>query len=141
MSTPSKSIHTHTHTDSALDIPIFTKLYEFYKNLSFIIPSFPKTKRYTLGQKLDNTTLDIMELLFSIPACTNKIIILQRVSIKLDLLKILLRLAKDNQCLKEKEYILLQAKLAEIGRMLGGWIRSQNASDKRLSQKPTSNSD
>lgn len=64
MSIHNKDNHTHTHTDSSSDIPIFTKLYEFYKKLSIIIPSFPKTKRYTLGQKLDNTTLDILELLF-----------------------------------------------------------------------------
>ena len=100
--------------------------------------SFPKTKRYTLGQKLDNITLDIFELLFSVPITSDKLLTLQKMSIKLDLLKILSRLAKDNQCLKEKEYILLQAKLQEIGRMLGGWIRSQNVSNKRLSEEPTS---
>jgi len=65
-----------------------------------------------------------MELLFSIPACTNKIIILQRISIKLDLLKILLRLAKDSQSMNEKNYLDLQTILQEIGKMLGGWIKS-----------------
>jgi len=126
MNTPIKPIHTHTHThtDSNLDIPIFTKTYEFYKKLSFIIPSFPKTKRYTLGQKLDNTTLDIMELLFAIPVCTNKTIVLQKISVKVDLLKILLRLAKDSQSMNEKNYLDLQTILREIGKMLGGWIKS-----------------
>jgi len=40
-----------------------------------------------------------------------------------DLLKILLRLAKDNQALGNKKYIQLEAHLQEIGRMLGGWKR------------------
>lgn len=44
-----------------LDIPIFIKLYDFYKNLSQILTLFPKAKRYTLGQKIDNLTLDILE--------------------------------------------------------------------------------
>ena len=53
-----------------------------------------------------------------------------------------MRLAKDSQCLREGKYLILQANLAEIGRMLGGWIRAQkNLSDKRLSEEPTSNSD
>lgn len=98
--------------------------------LSQLIISFPKTKRYTLGQRLDNVTLDIFELLFSIPISENRITTLQKMSIKLDLLKILLRLAKDSQALQNNRYLELQALLQEVGKMLGGWIRStkQNSS-------------
>lgn len=106
------------------DIPIFTKLYDFYKDLTGIITIFPKTKRYTLGQKLDNITLEIFELLFSIPRAENKITTLQQISTKLDLLKVLLRLSKDSQAVTNKGYLELQTILQEIGRMLGGWIRS-----------------
>ena len=116
--------HTHTLPDFGLDIPIFTKLYDFYKNLTQAITTFPKTKRYTLGQKLDNLTLEIFELLFSIPTTSNRITVLQQISIKLDLLKVLLGLAKDSQALTNKSYLELQEMLQEIGKMLGGWIRA-----------------
>ena len=53
-----------------------------------------------------------------------KLLHLEKAIISLDLLKILLRLAKDIQCLNNKRYIQLQESLQEIGRMLGGWIRS-----------------
>lgn len=120
-----KEIHTHTHTTySTSDIPIFTKLYEFYNQLTLAVNSFPKTKRYTLGQKLDNIALEIFELLLSIPTSTNKTIVLQEISIKVDLLKVLLRSAKDTQSLTDKKYLELQTILQEIGKMLGGWIRS-----------------
>lgn len=92
--------------------------------MSQAIITFPKTKRYTLGQKLDNLTLEIFELLFSIPTSSNKIFSLQQISIKLDLLKILLRLAKDSLAIRDKKYLELQSILQEIGKMLGGWIRS-----------------
>ena len=92
--------------------------------MSQAITAFPKTKRYTLGQKLDNLTLEIFELLFSIPSSQNKTDILQKISIKLDLLKILLRLSKDILAVRDKKYLELQEMLQEIGRMLGGWIRS-----------------
>lgn len=91
--------------------------------MSHTIISFPKTKRYTLGQKLDNLTLEIFELLFAFPLSVNKAETLQRISVKVDLLKILLRLAKDNQSLTEKKYLELQSILQEIGKMLGGWIK------------------
>ena len=122
-----KDIHTHTHTHtaySALDILIFAKTYEFYKRLTLAIAAFPKTKRYTLGQKLDNITLEILELLFSVPVAQNKILALQQISIKLDLLKVLLRIAKDSQAISNKNYLELETILQEIGRMLGGWIRA-----------------
>lgn len=120
-----KDIHTHTHTYSnELDIPIFSRLYDFYKNLTPVITTFPKTKRYTLGQKLDNITLEMFELLFSVPLSSDKSSTLRKISVKLDLLKILLRLAKDTQAMPNKIYLALQAILQEVGKMLGGWIRA-----------------
>lgn len=58
---------THTQPNFSLDIPIFTKLYDFYKNLSQCLTFFPKSKRYTLGQKIDQVALDIMELTITVP--------------------------------------------------------------------------
>ena len=110
--------------DFTLDIPIFAKLYGFYKNLSQVITTFPKTKRYTLGQRLDNLTLDAFELLFSIPVADNKVKTLSQISGKIDLIKVLLRLGKDTQAVKNNKYLELQATLQEIGKMLGGWIRA-----------------
>lgn len=108
----------------SLDIPIFAKLYDFYKDLSWHIGQFPKTKRYTLGERLDRLTLEILEILLTIPLSQNKLTLLNQISVKLDLIKVLLRLAKDTQCLKDKNYLELQATLQEIGKMLGGWIRA-----------------
>lgn len=68
--------------------------------------------------------LDILELLFSIPNAPNKSEILKHMSVKLDLLKVLFRLAKDTQSLSTGKYLELQTKLQEIGKMLGGWIRA-----------------
>lgn len=45
-------------------------------------------------------------------------------SIRLDLLKVLLRLAKDTQSISTNKYMELQTILQEIGKMLGGWIRA-----------------
>ena len=124
-----KDIHTHTHTAyDSLDIPIFAKSYEFYKKLTLGIVTFPKIKRYTLGQKLDNTTLEIFELLISVPNSNNKTETLYKISNKIDLLKILLRLAKDTLALTNKSYLELQEMLQEIGKMLGGWIRAAKQS-------------
>lgn len=53
-----------------------------------------------------------------------KMPILQKASIKLDLLKILLRISFETACIDSKKYQRLAAYLVEIGKMLGGWIKS-----------------
>ena len=53
-----------------------------------------------------------------------KLISLTNSSFKLDLLKFFLQIAWDVKSLDNKKYILLSEKLDEIGRMLGGWIKS-----------------
>lgn len=49
---------------------------------------------------------------------------LQIASINLDFLKILFRLTYELRIIDQKKYLLLEEKLQEIGKMLGGWIRS-----------------
>ena len=87
-----------------------------------------------MGQKLDNITLDILELLFSVPSAKNKVETLQQISTKVDLVKVLLRLAKDSQAMQNNKYLKLESILIEIGRMLGGWIKSskQNLGQDKL---------
>ncbi|OGD85590.1 hypothetical protein A2696_00975 [Candidatus Curtissbacteria bacterium RIFCSPHIGHO2_01_FULL_41_13] len=107
-------------------MPIFAKLYDFYKNLSQAIVTFPKTKRYTLGQRLDEITLEVIELIITagyLPR-EQKLPVLQKVSIKLDILKILLRLSQQTNCIDNNRYQQLAAQIIEIGKMLGGWIKT-----------------
>lgn len=49
---------------------------------------------------------------------------LQTVSAKIDLLRLLIRLSNDCQCISNKSYLELESKLHEAGRMLGGWLKS-----------------
>ena len=87
---------------------------------------FPKAKRYTLGQKLDNLTLEILESVIAagISFQEKKLFHLEKAIVSLGLLKILIRLAKDTRCLDNKKYLQLEQSIQEIGRMLGGWKRS-----------------
>jgi hypothetical protein len=46
------------------------------------------------------------------------------ISDKLDLLKVLLRLAHDIRAIDESQYLAVQKIIQEIGKMVGGWIKS-----------------
>jgi four helix bundle protein len=109
-----------------LDVPIFQKSYDLYKLLYLYVGSFPKKDRYTLGQRIENSLLDFIESI--ILACqlakTEKLPILQKASIKLDVVKVFIRLCKDLKVLDNKKYLILESQIQEIGKMLGGWIKA-----------------
>jgi hypothetical protein len=55
---------------------------------------------------------------------SEKVPTLQTASIKLDVLKVLIRCCKDLKIIDNKNYLLLESQLQEIGKMLGGWIKA-----------------
>ena len=77
-----------------------------------------------MGQKCENLTLEILELLFLANSEQNKITTLNKVDVKLKILKTLMRLGFDVKAIDQKRYLILQESLQEIGKMLGGWIKS-----------------
>jgi hypothetical protein len=109
-----------------LDTPIFAKTYDLYKLFYSYIPSFPKKDRYALGQKCEIILLNMIEeiIVAGSVAKKAKLQVLKKVSIKVDFLKVLFRLGKDLKVIDNKKYLILQEYLQEIGKMIGGWIRS-----------------
>lgn len=56
----------------------------------------------------------------------NKRAALYQMSLQLDTLKIFIRLMKDVRTIDLKKYTIIQGHINEIGKMLGGWIKSIN---------------
>jgi len=109
-----------------LDIPILRKCYDLYKTFHGLRGLISKADRYTLWQRAENLILDVIEgILFAsqLPKA-KKLPHLEQVSMKLNMLRIFLRLTKDTKILDLKKCLLLQEIVDEIGRMLGGWMKS-----------------
>ncbi|MGD0328673.1 MAG: four helix bundle protein [Minisyncoccia bacterium] len=109
-----------------LDIPIFKKSYDLYKTFYGYRADVSKQDRYTIWQRCENTIFDVLEtiLLASQSSKAEKLPILETASVKLNLLRVLIRLTKDVKAIDNRKYLTLETNVDEIGRMLGGWIRS-----------------
>jgi len=109
----------------ARNLSIIQKLVDSYKLWHSFLLNFPKTSRYTIGEKIDSLFIEIVELSFTaINLYENqKIPYVQKAIMKLDLLKFLLQIAWETNALDNKKFILLSEKFNEIGKMLGGWHR------------------
>jgi hypothetical protein len=90
------------------------------------LKSFPRSEKYSLGLKIKD--LIIKSLTISLKSAYSskdkKLLLLKKVDEKIFILKALIRLSKETKSLNVKKYIVLEEKLQEIGKMLGGWMRS-----------------
>lgn len=96
-----------------------------YKDWHIFVKHFPKTSRYTLGEKIDRlfvTTLEHM-LTASLLSKENQLPFIYKASLKLDTLKFFLQVAWELKHLQTKHYVILAEHLNEVGKMLGGWKR------------------
>lgn len=109
-----------------LDIPILKKTCELYKVFHEYGRSVSKQDRFTIYERSENLLLDMTEALLSAGYAgrANKIDTLEIASTKLNVLRFFIRLMKEMRTIDNKRYIVLQEHIDEIGRMLGGWIRS-----------------
>ena len=55
-------------------------------------------------------------------------LLLSEANLKLEVLRFQMRLAKDLQCLQVKSYAFAAKQIDEIGRLVGGWLKSGRAS-------------
>jgi hypothetical protein len=108
------------------DIPIFKKTYDLYKTFYGYRDSITKQDRYTIWQRCENVILDITEgiLLASQTYKADKLPALEKTSVKVNLLRVFFRLMKEVKTIDNRKYMVLEESVDEIGRMLGGWIRS-----------------
>lgn len=105
------------------NLSVLQKLNQAYKLWQEFVPHFPKTSRYTLGNKIDSLFLGTIENIFiaSYLPIKEKMPWVIKASAKLDLLKFFLQISWEIKALDNKKFIVLSEKLNEIGRMLGGW--------------------
>jgi len=108
------------------DIPILQKTYDLYKLFYQYSVNFPKKDKFGIGKRCEDHILDLMESLIKASKARreHKAELLYEISIKLDTLKIFVRMLKELKILDLKKYIQIQELIHEIGKMLGGWIKS-----------------
>ncbi len=97
-----------------------------YKEIIVLQSKLEKRWRYSLGSGLENSILDFMEILAmakSAPKTLKSSYLLKAMG-KLEVNILRLRLLLELKLVNETKLFQLQAKFAEIGRMLGGWIKS-----------------
>ena len=99
-----------------------------YRLILWILPkiaNFPKDQRFLLADRIERILLDILEMLIEAVYSKNKREVLIKVNLKLDVLRFMMRIAKDMKYVSLPGYDYFCQLTLEIGKMVGGWLRSE----------------
>lgn len=105
--------------------PLFVRTYDF---LLWFIPhvqKFPRIYRFTLSERLQRLALDFQDTIIAAGKSnsTQRKNHLQSADIQLEQLRIWIRFARDNNLFTVRQYEHSARLIAEIGRLLGAWLK------------------
>ena len=100
--------------------------------LLWLIPQldkFPRMRRFTLGERIEAGLLAVLELLVEAAYTHNKAVALHRANLRLEVVRHLWRLAHELKVIAMRQYEHGAKLLDDLGRQIGGWLRSQPPSE------------
>lgn len=103
--------------------PIFTKTYDFILWLLEHTEKFPKSERFRLARRLEDSAFTFYEMLIRAARSKQKRTVLLQADLELDKLRLYVRMAQARQLTNSRQYRYAAEALIEIGRLLGGWLK------------------
>ena len=87
------------------------------------VARFPRSHRFTVGQRLDDLMSRVLDALLRAKYTRDRAPLLCAANLDLEVLRFQFRLAKDLKCLSLQSYGHAARTVNEVGRMVGGWLR------------------
>ena len=101
-----------------------------YQLVLWLLPKvekFPRSHKFTVGDRLAAYGMDVLLNLVEAAYSKNKLSLLEQSTRKVNATRYLLRLAKDLRLLSEDSYVFAAERLDEIGSMAGGWYKASGS--------------
>ena len=104
--------------------PLFSHWFATLEWLLDFSERLPKSLRFSLSQRIIHHSLDVIELITQAIYSKDRKTYLEQINVKIELLRVLMRLCHRKKHLSDKQYHFISEKLNEAGRMAGGWLKS-----------------
>jgi hypothetical protein len=101
--------------------------YRFVAWMLVAVEKFPRNHKFTVGDRITAICLDVLEALIDATYTRERNQRLRRANLGIEKLRFLLRLAADLRLLTRERYEFAARALDETGRLIGGWIKADNA--------------
>jgi len=106
------------------DLMILQKTYDMIQYGYQALAQFPKSEKFALAADMKRCMHAILEYIIEAHKKYYKKTTLQELDVEVAKLKVYMRLAKDLGFLPLKKYEVWSKMIVEIGKMVGGWIKS-----------------
>lgn len=108
--------------------PIFSKTYDLMTWLVPTLTKFPKDQRFRLAARIETTIFIFYETILRAARSKQPRTFLVEADFELEKLRMYLRLAQDLRCISFNQYEHIAKLVNEVGKLLGGWLKSVPAS-------------
>ena len=112
--------------DAPQQSPIFAKSYDFLLWLLNRTEQFPKSERFRMAKRLEDTAFVFHETLIRATRSRKTAQVLLDADLELDKLRLYVRLSHARNLLNQRQYHYAAEQLTEIGKLLGGWLKSRS---------------
>ena len=124
-----KAIDMKKRSGNRSELTILTKTYDLILWTANHTCRFPRNHRHVLGTRIEDKLYDILDLLIDAKFSRQRREQLDETNRHLEKLRFLLRLARDLKCLEVSSYGFGTKAVDEIGRLVGGWLRSSDGAE------------
>lgn len=114
-------------TKTVEDLVIYKQFIELIYYTESILMKYPKCERFALASTIKNTTYEGMRYVlntFKEYSKEQKISNLNQLDTCLKMIKVMIRVSYKKKYINAKNYAAWGKKLANIGNLLGGWMKS-----------------
>ena len=102
------------------ELLVIAKTYDLVLWSSERVGKFPRSHRFTLGDRMERRLYDVLELLLQAKYVRERAGLLRRANLELELLRFQFRLARDLKCMSLESYGFASRTVNEVGSLLGG---------------------
>jgi hypothetical protein len=106
--------------------------YQFLAWLAPTVEKFPRSYKFTIGDRSQATALDALEALIEATYTRDRSQHLRHANLGIEKLRFLLRLAADLRLLDRRRYEHAARALDETGRLIGGWMKAHASSNRAV---------
>ena len=107
--------------------PALEAMYQFLLWLLPTVEKYPRAKKFTLGDRIENAALNVLDALITATFTRTRDQSLADANLGLDRLRFLMRLSQELRLIDLKKYEHAAREIDGVGRLIGGWAKAHHA--------------
>lgn len=107
--------------------PLFTRTYDLLMWLIPQVQKYPRAHRFGLAERIQRLSLDFQDTLVAAGKSkgAQRIERLRAADTHLEQMRVWMRFSRDNQLISVRQYEHVIRLMAEVGRLLGAWLKQE----------------